>query len=196
LKQIGILLRKQDIYLLLQDNAYNSAKYPSKEAYLQNILQNLMSRNLLTANDMAFVKLCLQYMKEPTSVRISGEALSDILRHIVHPSDEREKKLFDIVNDWLSKANIVEVLGDYKIDLATPAEKILKLILRFALTNPQFTYRQQLHQILPLFVSKISPSNTATNAEGSVEGFGIERERWKQSQNQRGRLSYIKEPLT
>jgi hypothetical protein len=165
LNEIGKILLKEDIYSVLQDNAYSSANYPTKEAYLQSILQNLLSRSL---------ELYLQYAKEQPNIVVFGDALSEILKHIFQPSDEQEKKLFEIVSNWLSKANLIEALGDYKIDLSATAEQLLKLIFRFALTQPQFPYNQKLHQVLQHFISQVSPSNTATNEEDSVEDLGIQ----------------------
>jgi hypothetical protein len=84
---------------------------------------------------MSVVELYLQHMKEQSNVLVSGEVLSEILEQIIQPSDEQEKKLFEIVSNWLSKANLVEILGDYRIDLSTTAEQVLQLILKFALSH-------------------------------------------------------------
>jgi hypothetical protein len=113
-------------------------------------------------------------MKEQSNVLVSGDVLSEILKHIIQLSDEKEKKMFEIVSNWLSKANLVEVLGDYKIDHSTPATRVLKLILRFALTRLQFTYNKEMHPGLQNFISKAFPSSTTTDAEDSVENLGIQ----------------------
>jgi hypothetical protein len=110
LKRIATILLKPDIYNFLQDNVLNLSNYPTKEAYLQSILQNIMSSNLLSVKDVGVVELYLQYMKEPSNILVSGEVLSEILEHTIQPSDEQEKKLFEILSNWLSKVNLVKVL--------------------------------------------------------------------------------------
>jgi len=82
--------------------------------------------------------------------------------------------LFETVSNWLSKANLVEVLGDYKIELSTPAEQLSKLILKFALTHFRSTYNKELHPGLQNFVSKAFPSSTAANVEDFAENLGIQ----------------------
>jgi hypothetical protein len=174
LKEIGKILLKEDIYSFLQDNVYSSANYPTKEAYLQSILQNLISRNLVSVKDMVFVETYLQYMKKQPNILVSGDALSEILKHIVQQSDKQGEKLFEIVSNWFSKENLFEALGDYKIDLSATILQLLKSILRFALIHSQFPYKQELRQVLQHLISQVSLSNTATNVDDSVEDLGIQ----------------------
>lgn len=174
LKRIRTMLLQQDIYNFLQDNAFNFSNYPTKEAYLQSILQKLMYRNLLSGKDMGIVELYLQHMKEQPNILVSGDALSEILKHNIQPSNEQEKKLSEIVSNWLSKAKLAEVSGDYKFDLFATAKLVLKVILRFALSHIQYTYNKELRQGLQHFISKASPNSTTTKAEDSVEDLGIQ----------------------
>jgi GTP cyclohydrolase FolE2 len=85
----------------------------------------------------------------------------------------KKRDCFEIVCNWLSKANFAEILDDYKIDLFTTAEQVLKVILRFALSHIQYTHNKELRQGLQYFISKSSPSSTTTNAEDYVKDLGI-----------------------
>jgi len=100
-------------------------------------------------------------MKEQCNILVSGDVKSEILKHITQPSDEQKKKLF-------------EVLGDYKIEISTPAEQVLKLIFRFALTHFRSTYNKELRPGLQHFISKAFPSSTIANVEDFVENLGIQ----------------------
>ena len=68
----------------------NFSNYTTKVTYLQSILQNLMSGNLVSVQDMCVVELYLQYMKEQYNVLVSGDVLSEILKHIIQPSDGKK----------------------------------------------------------------------------------------------------------
>jgi hypothetical protein len=149
--------------------------YPTKEAYLQFILQNLVSRNVLSAKDLACVDLYLQYVKQQQQqqqkplIVVSGNTLFDILKYLIQPSDAQEQQMFEVLTSWLSKANLAEILGDYKVDLSISAGQLLESMLKYALSHPQVTQNQQLRQIIHHFISKISPSSIAINMGDFVE---------------------------
>jgi hypothetical protein len=175
LKQISTILYSPLIYRFVQDNAFNSAVYWTKEAYLKFILQNLVSRNILSAKDVAYVESYLQYVeRQQPSIAVSGDTLSDILKYLIKPSDAQEQQMSAILTSWLSKANFTEILGDYKIDLSMYAEQLLKSILRYALNHPQVTQNQQLRQTVLHFISRISPSSVAINMGHFVVPLGVQ----------------------
>jgi len=91
-ERIVTILLKTNIYHYLQDNLCSFSNYPTRVAYLQSILQNLTSRHLVSVKDMFVVELYLQYMKDRRNILVSGDFLSEILKHIIQPSDEQEKK--------------------------------------------------------------------------------------------------------
>jgi hypothetical protein len=180
LQQIGIILHKPAIYRFVQENAYNPAVYPTKEAYLQFILEYLISRNLLSVKELAFTELYLQYRKQQQSAFvISGNTLPGSLKRVVQPSHAQQRQqLFLNLISWLSKANLTDILGDYKICLSIPAEPLLKSVLTYTLSRPEVTQNEQIHQVLQQFVSKIPSNSTAINLENFVGSLGIEVMGW------------------